>query len=171
MALCVRFLVGCRVSGRIMPRRDRACRHARGRQGRCAPLTRWPEAGPSLTAAARAGTGRAQVGTDVTGRDIAAVYDVSPSQFWFRLHLLMQPWPSPRTGVCKRQVASREPKSNAVFAGRETASVFLGGSRLPRRGEVTPKQGPRLRPEKGMREGASPEWAETGFRLAPGACA
>ncbi len=33
-------------------------------QGRCAPLTRWPEAGPSLTAAARAGTGRAQVGTE-----------------------------------------------------------------------------------------------------------
>ena len=59
MALCVRFLMGCRVGGRIMPRRDRACRRARGRQGRCAPLTRWPEAGPSLTAAARAGTGRA----------------------------------------------------------------------------------------------------------------
>ena len=64
MALCVRFLMGCRVGGRIMPRRDRACRRARGRQGRCAPLTRWPEAGPSLTAAARAGTGRAQVGTE-----------------------------------------------------------------------------------------------------------
>ena len=64
MALCVRFLRGCRVGGRIMPRRDRACRRARGRQGRCAPLTRWPEAGPSLTAAARAGTGRAQVGTE-----------------------------------------------------------------------------------------------------------
>ena len=56
--------MGCRVGGRIMPQRDRACRRARGRQGRCAPLTRWPEDGPSLTAAARAGTGCAQVGTE-----------------------------------------------------------------------------------------------------------
>ena len=64
MALRVRFLMGCRAGGWIMPRRDRACRRARGRQGRCAPLTRWPEDGPSLTAAARAGTWRAQVGTE-----------------------------------------------------------------------------------------------------------
>jgi hypothetical protein len=30
----------------------------------CAPLTRWPGGGPSLTAAARAGAGLAQVGTE-----------------------------------------------------------------------------------------------------------
>src|SRR6202050_1827213 len=46
------------------PRRDRACRRARGRQGRCAPLTRWPEDGPSLTATARAGTRRVRVGAE-----------------------------------------------------------------------------------------------------------
>ncbi len=45
-------------------RRDRACRRAHGRQGRCAPLARWPEDGPSLTAAARDDTGCAQVGME-----------------------------------------------------------------------------------------------------------
>src|SRR5712691_1299750 len=49
---------------RTGPRCDRACRRARGRQGRCAPLKRWPEDGPSLTAAARDGTDCAQVGTE-----------------------------------------------------------------------------------------------------------
>ena len=48
----------------IGSRRDRACRRARGRQGRYAPLARWPEDGPSLTAAVRDGTGCAQVGTE-----------------------------------------------------------------------------------------------------------
>jgi len=33
-------------------------------KGRCAPLKRWPEDGPSLTAAARDGTDCAQVGTE-----------------------------------------------------------------------------------------------------------
>src|SRR6266849_596444 len=47
---------------RTGPRRDRACRRARGRQGRCAPLKRWPEDGPSLTAAVRDGTDCAQHG-------------------------------------------------------------------------------------------------------------
>jgi hypothetical protein len=42
---------------------ERAAR-ARGRQGRCAPLTRWPEDGPPLTAAARGGSDFAQVGTE-----------------------------------------------------------------------------------------------------------
>src|SRR5712671_3269797 len=41
-----------------------ACRRARGRQGRCAPLTRWPEDGPSLTATVRAGTRRVRVGAE-----------------------------------------------------------------------------------------------------------
>src|SRR5271165_1116263 len=50
--------------GRSQPRRDGACRRARDRQGRFAPLARWPEDGPSLTAAARAGVSRAQVGTE-----------------------------------------------------------------------------------------------------------
>src|SRR5271157_4578153 len=50
--------------GRSQPRGDRACRRARGRQGRFAPLARWPADGPSLTAAARAGMSRAQVGTE-----------------------------------------------------------------------------------------------------------
>src|SRR5260370_40326353 len=49
---------------RTGPRRDRACRRARSRQGRCAPLKRWPEDGPSLTATARDGTDCAQVGTE-----------------------------------------------------------------------------------------------------------
>src|SRR6202049_5168060 len=40
------------------------CRRARGRHGRCAPLKRWPEDGPSLTAAARGGSDCAQVGTE-----------------------------------------------------------------------------------------------------------
>src|SRR5260221_325601 len=58
MAMRARFLmVG-------LVRRDRACRRARGRQGRFAPLARWPEDGPSLTAAVRDGTGCAQVGTE-----------------------------------------------------------------------------------------------------------
>src|SRR6266403_262889 len=58
MAMRARFLmVG-------LVRRDRACRRARGRQGRCAPLKRWPEDGPSLTATARDGTGCAQVGAE-----------------------------------------------------------------------------------------------------------
>src|SRR5271155_4261315 len=52
------------VCAREAPRRDQACRRARSRQGRCAPLTRWPEDGPSLTAAALDGTDRAQVGTE-----------------------------------------------------------------------------------------------------------
>ena len=50
--------------GGSIPRRDRACRRARSRQGRCAPLKRWPEDGPSLTAAVRDGTGCAQVGAE-----------------------------------------------------------------------------------------------------------
>jgi hypothetical protein len=41
----------------IDSRRSRACRRARSRQGRYAPLARWPEDGPSLTAAVRDGTG------------------------------------------------------------------------------------------------------------------
>src|SRR6266403_2611684 len=62
MALLARFLMVRLV--RIGSRRDRACRRARGRQGRCAPLKRWPEDGPSLTAAARDGTDCVQVGTE-----------------------------------------------------------------------------------------------------------
>src|SRR5258707_14684347 len=58
MAMRARFLmVG-------LVRRDRACRRARGRQGRYAPLARWPEDGPSLTAAVRDGTGCVQVGAE-----------------------------------------------------------------------------------------------------------
>jgi hypothetical protein len=38
------------------------CRRAHGRQGRCAPLKRWPEDGPSLTAAARVGVGNLRSG-------------------------------------------------------------------------------------------------------------
>jgi hypothetical protein len=44
--------------------RNRACRRARGRQGRYAPLARWPEDVPSLTAAVRDGTGCVQVGAE-----------------------------------------------------------------------------------------------------------
>src|SRR6266853_4416511 len=62
MALRARFLMVGSVW--IGSRRDRACRRARGRQGRCAPLKRWPEDGPSLTPAARDGTDCAQVGTE-----------------------------------------------------------------------------------------------------------
>src|SRR5712672_3072474 len=62
MALRARFLMVGSVW--IGSRRDRACRRARGRQGRCAPLKRWPEDGPSLTAAARDGTDCVQVGTE-----------------------------------------------------------------------------------------------------------
>ena len=46
------------------PRRTQSCHRAHFRQGRFAPLTRWPEDGPSLTAAARDGTGDVQVGTE-----------------------------------------------------------------------------------------------------------
>ena len=49
---------------RVSPKPDASCRRARGRQGRCAPLTRWPEDGPSLTATVRAGTRRVQVGAE-----------------------------------------------------------------------------------------------------------
>src|SRR5229473_3148406 len=62
MALRARFLMVGSVW--IGTRHDRACRRARGRQGRCAPLKRWPEDGPSLTAAAHDGTDCAQVGTE-----------------------------------------------------------------------------------------------------------
>src|ERR1700686_780172 len=58
------FLPQVRCVRREAPRRDRACRRARGRQGRCAPLTRWPEDGPSLTATVRAGTRRVRVGAE-----------------------------------------------------------------------------------------------------------
>jgi len=62
MAMRARFLmVGLVWIG--FPTRP-ACRRARGRQGRFAPLARWPEDGPSLTAAVRDGTGCAQVGTE-----------------------------------------------------------------------------------------------------------
>src|SRR5437879_5419331 len=64
MVLRAGFLMVRLVCMGSVPRRDRACRRARGRQGRCAPLKRWPEGGPSLTAAARGGTGFAQVGTE-----------------------------------------------------------------------------------------------------------
>ena len=62
MAIRVRFLMDALVW--IGSRRDRGCRRARGRQGRFAPPGRWPEDGPSLTAAVRDGTGRAQVGAE-----------------------------------------------------------------------------------------------------------
>src|SRR6516165_6580308 len=46
-----------------LPARDYpVCRRARDRQGRCAPLKRWPEDGPSLTAAARVGVGNPRSG-------------------------------------------------------------------------------------------------------------
>src|SRR6516225_10990919 len=46
-----------------LPARDYpVCRRARDRQGRCAPLERWPEDGPSLTAAARVGVGNLRSG-------------------------------------------------------------------------------------------------------------
>jgi len=44
--------------GGSVPRDARSCRRARGRQGRFAPLKRWPEGGPSWTAAARASISR-----------------------------------------------------------------------------------------------------------------
>jgi hypothetical protein len=50
--------------GDLGPRRERVCRRARGRQGRFAPLARWPEDGPPLTAAVRDGTGSLQVGAE-----------------------------------------------------------------------------------------------------------
>src|SRR5271165_1774786 len=54
--------------------------------------------------------------------------------FGFGLHLLMQPWPSPRAGCASVKHLRRDQKSNAVFAPprRETASVFLGGRCLTR---------------------------------------
>src|SRR5437868_12404225 len=55
--------LGLPVGGSVH-RHTRSCRRARGRQGRFAPLKRWPEGGPSLTAAARAGMSRVQVGTE-----------------------------------------------------------------------------------------------------------
>src|SRR6476619_8177486 len=50
--------------GGSVPRHARSCRRARNRQGRFAPLKRWPEGGPSLTAAARVDISRVQVGTE-----------------------------------------------------------------------------------------------------------
>src|SRR5437868_13376745 len=55
--------LGLPVGGSVH-RHTRSCRRARGRQGRFAPLKRWPEGGPSLTATARAGMSRVQVGTE-----------------------------------------------------------------------------------------------------------
>src|SRR5258706_15925781 len=65
MALLARFLM-VRLVRIGPPTRPSVplCRRARGRQGRRAPLKRWPEDGPSLTAAARDGTHCAQVGAE-----------------------------------------------------------------------------------------------------------
>src|SRR5258706_13495052 len=65
MALLARFLM-VRLVRIGPPTRPSVplCRRARGRQGRCAPLKRWPEDGPSLTAAARDGTHCTQVGAE-----------------------------------------------------------------------------------------------------------
>ena len=52
------ILMGSLVRG-LRPRRAQDCRRTHGGQGRCAPLTRWSEDGPSLTAVARDGTGEA----------------------------------------------------------------------------------------------------------------
>src|SRR5258706_7098783 len=65
MALLARFLM-VRLVRIGSPTRPSVplCRRARGRQGRRAPLKRWPEDGPSVTAAARDGTHCAQVGAE-----------------------------------------------------------------------------------------------------------
>ena len=65
-------LFDCLVGVNRSPRRGRACRRARGRQGRFAPLKRWPEDGPSLTTAVRDGTECS------AGRDEGMVSPVEP---------------------------------------------------------------------------------------------
>ena len=81
------LLVGARFAPGLVcaargPRRDRACRRARGRQGRCAPLTRWPEDGPSLTAAVRDGPGCVQVGAEGWCRSNKRMERESVSTWW-----------------------------------------------------------------------------------------
>src|SRR5438128_1868151 len=51
---------------------------------------------------------------------------VSAFLFGFGCILLMQPWPSPRSGGASRKRLRGEPKRNAVFAllQRETGSAF-----------------------------------------------
>src|SRR5439155_27317750 len=83
----------------------------------------------------------------------------------------MRPLPANQNGVCKPQAASQEPKKQRGLRAAkrsETASVFLGGSRLTRAEGLAPKQ---LTVAAGkhasagrreiMREGASPARAET----------
>jgi hypothetical protein len=43
-------------------------------------------------------------------------HGLSPFSFGFGLHLLMQPWPSPRAGCASVRRLRRGLKSNAVFA-------------------------------------------------------
>ena len=55
----------------------------------------------------------------------------------------MQPLALAESGVCKRQAASQGPKKQRGLRApslRETASVFLGGSRLMRAEGLAPKQ-------------------------------
>ena len=70
------------VCAREAPRRDQACRRARDRQGRCAPLARWPEDGPSLTAAVRDGPGCVQVGAEGWCRSNKRMERESVSTWW-----------------------------------------------------------------------------------------
>ena len=93
----------CAASG---PRRDRACRRARGRQGRCAPLTRWPEDGPSLTATVRAGTRRVRVGAEGWCRSNQRMGRELVSTWWTSVKSLTPTPPSeplkPSTGAAVR---------------------------------------------------------------------
>ena len=88
------------------PRRDRACRRARGRQGRYAPLTRWPEDGPSLTATARAGTRRVRVGAEGWCRSNQRMGRELVSTWWTSVKSLTPTPPSeplkPSTGAAVR---------------------------------------------------------------------
>ena len=60
--------------------------------------------------------------------------------------------------MCKRQVASQEPKTQRdLRAVRAIASVVLGGSCLSCAEGLAPKHGPRRRPALMMREGALPD--------------
>src|ERR1700675_464985 len=90
----------------IGPRRDRACRRARGRQGRYAPLTRCPEDGPSLTATVRAGTRRVRVGAEGWCRSNQRMGRELVSTWWTGVKSLTPTPPSeplkPSTGAAVR---------------------------------------------------------------------
>src|SRR5258708_1963435 len=168
---------------RTGPRCDRACRRARSRQGRCTPLKRWPEDGPSLTAAVRDRTDRAQVGTEGWCRSNKRMGRALLSRWWtsrFRFRRVVEhagsgsgSWPSVQL-IWRRSGGG---KTIAVVGFDEAASGGHGGQPLIEAGgadAASPTQFGECKRTGGLGEcGGGGPGAKTlprGFRVAPVRC-